>query len=277
MNEPIVPKPVIPAVEVITVTPALAAEWLRHNTHNRNLRTRRVTDYARDMVAGRWHLNGEAIKFAGDHMNGGVVLDGQHRLRAVIEAGADVMMVVVSGLPMETQETMDMGVKRTTADVLGLRGESNSPVLAAILRRVWLWDQADRKLARNQVPTTAECAQLLKERPEIYRSVEIATRTYATFRGIPKSICGTAHHLLSRIDTDEAMWFFARLGDGAELPVRHPVLTLRNRVMAERNERKNTPEHLHLAYIIRAWNAVRAGRDLATIQQTPDAPMPLPK
>ncbi|MFD8820823.1 hypothetical protein ACFV1C_00390 [Streptomyces sp. NPDC059605] len=276
MSQPIVPATVIPTIEVITVTPALAAEWLSRNTHNRPLRNRRVTDYARDMKAGQWHLNGETMKFAGDLKNG-IVLDGQHRLEAVVEANVDVVMVVVSGLPMEAQETMDMGSRRTVGDVFGLRGETNSHTLAAVLKRVWLWDQGDRKLAKNLTPTTAECAQLLQEHPEIYRSVEIAARVYGAFRGIPRSLVGTAHHILSRIDTDEAVWFFARIGDGAELSARHPVLTLRNRVMRDRGDRKSIPEYLYLAYMIRAWNAVRDGRDLTQIQHTPDDPMPLPK
>ncbi|MFF5422127.1 hypothetical protein, partial [Streptomyces misionensis] len=216
------------------------------------------------------------LKFAGP-LEDGIVLDGQHRLHAVVEADVDVMMVVVSDLPMEVQETMDTGSRRTTADVFGLRGKTNAQTLAAVLKRVWLWDQGDRKFAKNQSPTNAECAQLLDKHPEIHRSVEIAARTYLTFRGLPKSICGTAHHILSRIALDEAVWFFARVGDGADLPVGHPILTLRNRIMTDRSDRKNIPEHLYMAYVIRSWNAVRDGRDLGRIQQASDAPMPLPK
>lgn len=84
-----------PTAVVIDVTPELARVWLRANTRNRNTRERAVTEYARDMVAGHWNLNGEAIKFAYD----GSLLDGQHRLRAVIEADATVQMLVVVGLP----------------------------------------------------------------------------------------------------------------------------------------------------------------------------------
>lgn len=273
MNTPIVLPVTVPEVDVMTVTPELAAKWLKQNSHNRPIRKRAVVDYARDMAAGKWLQNGEAIKFAED----GTLLDGQHRLHAVVTAGVSVVMLVVSGLPRATQETMDAGRKRTVADALGLRGEANSTVLAAVLKRVWLWEQGDTKFGQNYTPTTAECAALLKERPEIHRSVEIAVRIHQTFRYLPQSVTGTAHHILSRIDMEEAVWFFARLGDGAELPAGHPILTLRTRVMTDRADRRTVPDFRHMAYIVRAWNAVRDGRELGRIQQAADAPMPLPK
>ncbi len=260
-------------IEIVTVTPDLATEWLARNGHNRPLRQRAVTDYARDMDSGHWLQNGEAIKFASD----GTLLDGQHRLHAVVMSGADVVMLVVRGLPMSTQETMDAGRRRTTADAFGLRGEVNATVLAAVARRVWMWEQGDYKFVANYTPTMAECSDLLRRRPEIYRSVEVAVRTHQAFRYVPRSITGTCHHLFSRISATDAQWFFARLADGADLPAGHPVLTLRNRATTERTEHRHVPDHRFTAYLIRAWNAVREDRTLHKIIQAPDAPMPMPR
>ncbi|MEU9323256.1 hypothetical protein AB0D91_05490 [Streptomyces canus] len=263
----------VPQVEIMAVTPELAAKWLKQNTHNRNLRKRAISDYARDMAAGQWRLNGEAIKFATD----GTLLDGQHRLHAVIEADVAIPLMVVTGLAGETQETMDAGRKRSAADAFSLRGEAHATVLASILKRIWMWNQGDVKFRNNYIPTTAECAALLKERPEIYRSVEIAVRTHQAFRYLPQSIVGTAHHIFSRIDVDAAVWFFVRVGDGAELSSGHPILALRNRVMTDRAESRKVPDHQSMAYLIRTWNAVRSDRPLSRIQQPADAPMPMPK
>jgi hypothetical protein len=273
MTQLSVPATDIPQVDIMAVTPELAAKWLKQNTHNRSLRKRAVSDYARDMAAGQWRLNGEAIKFAAD----GTLLDGQHRLLAVIEADTVIPLMVVTGLAVETQETMDAGRKRTAADAFSLRGESHATVLASVLKRVWMWDQGDYKFGQNYTPTTAECAALLEERPAIYRSVEIAVRVHQTFRYIPQSVVGTAHHVLSRIDVNEAVWFFCRVGDGADLSANHPVLTLRNRVMTDRAESRKVPDYRYMAYLMRAWNAVREDRPLSRIQQASDAPMPLPK
>jgi hypothetical protein len=262
-----------PTAVVIDVTPELARVWLRSNTHNRKLRERAVADYARDMAAGHWNLNGEAIKFSTD----GQILDGQHRLSAVIESDATVQMLVVVGLPPEVQETMDTGRKRTTGDVMGLRGETNAHTLASILRRVWAWNNGDHRFTGNYSATNRECAQLLADHPELRRSTEIAVRTRHAFPHIPQSCLGVAHHLFSAIAADEAAWFFQRIADGAELPIGHPVLALRARVTSERLESVRMPESRYMAYLIRTWNAVRDGRSLDRLVHPPNSSMPMPK
>jgi hypothetical protein len=262
-----------PTAVVIDVTPDLAREWLRTNTHNRKLRDRAVADYARDMAAGHWTLNGESIKFATD----GTVLDGQHRLRAVIDADTTVQMLVVIGLDPGAQETMDTGRKRTTGDVMGLRGEANAHTLAAILRRVWAWNNGDYRFTGNYAATNRECAQLLAERPELRRSAEIAVRTRNAFPHIPQSVLGSAHFLFSALALDEATWFFQRIADGAELPLGHPVLALRARVTSERLDSMRLPESRHMGYLVRTWNAVRDGRSLDRLVHPPNSSMPMPK
>jgi hypothetical protein len=271
LTAPINPTP--PTFGTVLVTPALAKEWLNRNTHNRKVRARAVFDYARDMAAGNWKHNGEAIKFS----RSGALLDGQHRLLAIVESGVAVELLVVNDLDDDAQETMDSGRRRTTGDALNLRGETNFTVLAAILKKVWQWDQGDHRFNSNISPTTAECAQLLADRPELRRSAEIASRIQGAFPYLPQSITGTAHHIFSRIDLGEATWFFQRLADGAELPLTHPILTLRNRALTDRANGQNRNPDRTMAYLIRTWNAVREGRDLTRIIQPADAPMPMPK
>lgn len=95
--------------EVVEVTPRTAAEWLTLNRRNRRARTLLVSKYAADMAAGQWRMAGEPIKFD----TSGNLLDGQHRLSAVMLSGATVTMLVVRGLPPESQAVMDSGSART--------------------------------------------------------------------------------------------------------------------------------------------------------------------
>ncbi|NGO73181.1 hypothetical protein [Streptomyces boncukensis] len=263
-----------PRTDVLTVTPDLAREWLTRNTHNRPVRKTAIAKYARDMAAGHWAMNGESIKFAID----GTLLDGQHRLLALIAADTSVNMLIVSGLVNTSQATMDAGAKRTTGDALSLNGEKHSQMLASVLKKVWMWDRGDYKLSSNVTPSTAECAALLAERPEIHRSVEVAVWVRQTFKALQPSITGTAHHLFSRIAPDEAVWFFARVADGVELSPGHPILALRARVVNEAQDRTHRADpYLRLAYLIRAWNAVREDRPIRRILQGPKDLVPMPK
>lgn len=71
------------------VTPAMATKWLEEgNTHNRKVRDSVVMRYAADMKAGRWKQTHQGIAFNGD----GTLLDGQHRLFAIIEADTEVLL-----------------------------------------------------------------------------------------------------------------------------------------------------------------------------------------
>ena len=92
------------------ITPEIAAEYLKVNVKNyRKLQRPVMKRYAEDMKAGRWELNGEPIVFD----NNGMLKNGQHRLAAVILAGATVEMVVVRGVD-ESVTAYDLNSVRTT-------------------------------------------------------------------------------------------------------------------------------------------------------------------
>ena len=142
--------------KVETITPEIAKTMLGENVNNRRISRDNVNLFAREMRNGEWRFNGEAIKFGKD----GRLLDGQHRLLAVIAADKPLTTLVIRGLEDETQQTMDSGKTRTLGDVLTLRGEKNSTQLASLARAVYLADQLgiSMRVLRNIVDTFAEKA-----------------------------------------------------------------------------------------------------------------------
>lgn len=77
--------------EVITITPELAAKLLKEfNYNNRNINEIRARLYAEQMKAGKWRLTHQGIAFA----KNGHLIDGQHRLEAVVRANIPVDMWV---------------------------------------------------------------------------------------------------------------------------------------------------------------------------------------
>lgn len=263
------PDPDEPKYELVDVTPELAEEWLVNNTHNRKLRENAVLGYARDMEAGRWAENGESIKFAAD----GTLLDGQHRLAAITLAKVSLRMLVVTGLKVAAQETMDDGRKRSLADALTLRGESNAVVTAAITRRALMWTQGIYRNVGAKPPTNQEALSFFEEHPEIRRSGQIATQVRGAIP-LPGSVAGLTHWLFSQIDTSDAAEFFHLLISGAIVPETHPVLILRKRVQAESSKPGRVPEDHLLAFVIKAWNAYRDGEELAFLRYKPGGANP---
>lgn len=258
--------------EIMKITSAMAQEWLKRNTRNRPLSDRRVKEYARDMQAGVWLLNGEAIKLATD----GTILDGQHRLAAIVEADVALETLVVMGLPAHTQDTMDSGRRRTAGDALAINGVAYASNLAAIARRVWQWDRQNYRFNGLTNPTTTEVLETVELYPTLHRSVELAHRVATSFKPTFCTLNGVTHHLFLAIDPDQTAWFFAGLETGANLAVGHPVLALRNRLIMDQTMQRKPPFPQSLGFYIRAWNAIRESREMARIQHPIDAPMPMP-
>lgn len=89
---------------------------------NRSVSQGHVTRLATDMKSGMWGRNHQGLAFDKND----VLMDGQHRLWAVVESGATVMMQITYGLDREAQLTIDVGKGRSTVDVLAIAGYTDA-------------------------------------------------------------------------------------------------------------------------------------------------------
>lgn len=261
-------------VEVVKVTPELAHEWLGFNTHNRNLRQRVVLAYAADMASGNWQWNGESIKFAKD----GTLLDGQHRLAAIAESGTTLDMLVIRGLPNGTQETVDGGVKRNFADVLQLRGERDAMLLAAIIRRVTIWETGvaqGMSIRSNYKPTNAQMLQTLEHHPDL-RDLTRPTASVAVHCSLPGSLIGFCWWVFSQCEdaASDVDFFFARLSDGQGLVKGDPIYELRRAADNSKTVRGERSERFLTAIVVKAWNAYRDGATVGLLTFRPGGSHP---
>lgn len=114
-------------VNIVSVSPSLASEWLQRNIDNRPLRRAWVEAFKGIFTRGEYIETHQGVAFA----KSGRLLDGQHRLTAVAEMpeGFRVSMLVATDLPDEAFLALDQGGKRTTSDIL-----SESPRLVEVAR-----------------------------------------------------------------------------------------------------------------------------------------------
>ncbi|MFY0406894.1 hypothetical protein [Solicola sp. PLA-1-18] len=250
-----------PTVEVRDVDPATAETWLGLNQNNRNVRRAVVDSYARDMASGEWALNGETLKID----QAGKLIDGQHRLSAVVQAGVTVPMIVVRGVEAEAMDTVDAGAKRTYADALKLRGETNPATLASVARRAVMWERGMRTNTGAIRPTAREMHAFVEANPRVRTSADLASRL-ANRERLPASVIGLCHFLFSDLDPDEANTFLLRVADGDGIAADSPIAVLRSRVTRLRITGGRINETEGLALTIRAWNAHRAGEKRTKLQ-----------
>ncbi|NBW12652.1 MAG: hypothetical protein EBR82_31975 [Caulobacteraceae bacterium] len=95
------------------ITPEIAKQLLEGNEGNRVLRCATVEFLRLAILRGEWKLSHQGIAIAND----GRLIDGQHRLTAIVEANVAVLMMVARDVPPETFQVVDRGVRRTLADV----------------------------------------------------------------------------------------------------------------------------------------------------------------
>lgn len=101
------------------ITPGVAAEILRdRNPKNRPIESRRVARYIADITSGRWHVHGSSIQFNRE----GSLIDGQHRLRAVMMSGQSADFMMTFGISNDAAIAIDEGRPRSNTDVARIIG-----------------------------------------------------------------------------------------------------------------------------------------------------------
>ena len=102
--------------QIMLVTPAIAQSFLEKNTDNRSKRGWWSNSLASMIKRGEWITSHQGVAFDCS----GKLIDGQHRLQAIVEANTAVTMLVVTDVPNEAYKIIDCGVKRTLSDLTGI-------------------------------------------------------------------------------------------------------------------------------------------------------------
>lgn len=250
-------------VEVVNVTPALAERWLQSNLHNRPVRQMLIDKYARDMANGAWAMTGEPIKFdTSDRL-----IDGQHRLFAVVQSQAVVQMLVLRNVAPEAQLVMDTGSSRTASDALAFSGHHYTALTAAAARLAINYDAGNMSDARGsalRAVSHSEVVAYVEENPLL---VEMSHQTSKSWRRIPcpgSVIVFTAYKCWS-INPDATLAFFDDLADFRADGPGDPRYALLRRFQTAIETRERMSQTQRADAIFRAWNAHRAGRRLTKI------------
>jgi len=260
-------------IEIIDVTPELAGSWLAANTLNRKIRPRQVKIYAADMTNGDWTWTGEPVRFD----TAGRLIDGQHRLHAIMTSGATIRLLVVRNLPPVAQQDIDNGIPRKFNDVLTLRGESNASDLGAIIRQVVAWNRGLPAADAATVASVHEMLRVLDEHPELR---DVTKRAAVWSRGIhlPRSVIGLLFWVFSRVDEesyDDALEFFDRLASETDHHQGEPIYELRRTLQAGTSASARSRSRTWLtAVTIKAWNAYRRGEQVAIYRYRPGGAKP---
>jgi|14BtaG_2_1085337.scaffolds.fasta_scaffold50095_2 hypothetical protein len=109
----------------MTITPMFARDFLRKNEGNRRVSNMHMKHMSLQMQLGRWVKTPCALIFRKD----GNIVDGQHRLEAIVDSEVDQQMIfAVADHADEIFKILDQGKLRTNADILRLPSPVVQPI-----------------------------------------------------------------------------------------------------------------------------------------------------
>ena len=263
------------SLERTELTPSLATQLLELNTLNRPLNDQHVIRIARQIVERKWKYNGDTIKISENHE----VLDGQHRLWAIIEAGIAVDTIIVYGIQRDAFATIDTIRKpRSGGDTLALNGvKTYRQVCAGALS--WLLRYQKGCIETYRQPEyrieNSDIEAAWQAHPMMARAVE---QTMKARRVANPAITGFAYYVMHNQCEAIADQFIRILIDPTATPIKHPFFHLRGYFTAQRDRGPKDPV-MSIALIFKAANAVKQKKDMHILawRNQGARPEPFPK
>ena len=236
-----------PQVSMCTYTPDKAQTILdTRNPANRLISGVHMSKIADDMRNGRFDShNGEAIRFD----TNGNLIDGQHRLAAIVDSGVAIELLTMKGLAPESRHTIDQGRRRSVSDRLRMEDIIDKYRAKHVSAVRFLLGMHDGVLTAPKVSD----ARIFDW---ISANVEKIARLNENMTDISRgrfSQAGflTAAYTLDDIDPEMMLGFFRELTTNSGDPYT-ATRALYTRVSEDRRRNLKSAESYYLT--IRAWN-----------------------
>ncbi|MEU2678891.1 hypothetical protein ABZ638_18615 [Streptomyces sp. NPDC007107] len=269
-----------PTPRLVQVTPEMAEILLSRTVVNRRLDWGQVDFLADSIIREEWQLTHQGIALDGP-LDTGFLLDGQHRLNAVIKAGVAVWIYVFEGLPRTAFPVLDTGKRRSGVDTLSSTGEKYLPVLYSTIRHVILfknmpdssWSGNGARIANGRILAA------YNEDSGMYRDAvamgrEISKHVFASQTGMAVGYFVTTE----AAPAVKAESWIDGLTSGANLEVGDPRLALTKVPhMKKRGAKRRYAMREQVAIYIKAWNAWVQGEKVEKLnfKKTENMPMPV--
>jgi hypothetical protein len=248
--------------KVETITRARAEALLAGMVPNRNIRAKKVEQYAADMRAGRFVVNGQGLVVSDE----GHLLDGQNRMRAFLASGLpEIEMLVVRGVRETAFVTLDSGAVRYLADFITIEKMPNGKVLSGIARLAYNYAAG---WMSGSTPSRTALLDFVHRHPA--KLIEAASWAASARDVVRTSPFGAVLFLATESGKhhDTAREFVHGVATGLDLTLGDPRYTLREWVAKGMKKRDATALTADMVFgaTIRAWNAFAYDRPLTTIK-----------
>lgn len=254
---------------VESITPDVAHVYLTHNRVNRPIKENIVALYAQQMNDNLWVLSNDAITFASN----GDLMNGQHRLTAVIRSGKTCDFLVTRNMPLESFAVMDNGTGRTASDVLFIEGVNNYSNISAMVKRKMVLESkhiaispgftdgagaaSSTKVANIQIFDEYKkhrnfYDQTCLDAKKCYKKTRILTTS--DYGGIVSYLTLCLNH-----PYETALSFFEEFCE-IKKPTNDVIVQLRQKYVNDKLSSTRMTPNARLKLLIKAWNAYITGK-----------------
>ena len=254
-------------VEQVMLSPSTANKWLKENDGNRHLRPSHVRFLRDQILNGEWQLNGQPIVIADD----GTLLDGQHRLHAVVEADTAVPTLVVYGVDKMAYLSMDTGIRRTPADVVEKEYPEATKDLCMAAATGVHWScviearfhgYAGSIGGKNRA-TNAHVVTYLAANPHIWSCAERLLEFPKNARPVSIGQGTGLYYQFMKRDRDTADEFMRRFFTGEDLKMNDPEYILRAALQKDAQRQAHWSPPARVKMVVKTWNRIRSGKTTA--------------
>lgn len=259
--------------DVMSVTPEQAKVWLENRAPNRKIvrGDSRVNEYTRMMLCGHWVV-ADALKFD----NTGKLIDGQHRLMAVIKADIPVKFFVVSGYEPDTILVLDSGKSRTIQQAVSLMGAVCNSRQFSIMSAMFTKVIAGQSQSTHMILTDRQLAF------DLFNKYSEAIQFASKYQAPSNVACRRAHvraavaRAYYYVDLDQLTRFVQILdGQPTENQVEKIPFYLRNVYIANKHKHDSCDRMLYLK-TLHALDIFAKKKESFRIVEAKTQPFPLP-
>lgn len=246
--------------EVRTISPVVATEMLKRNVGNRRLNVNHVKDLANQMKKGNWMFDGQPIRMT----ESGAVLDGQHRLNAIIKSKIPQDFLIISGINSEAFKVMDTGRLRNAGDVLGIKGYENSAHIAATTRLILTHLGGINGRTRSDIKiSNTDILNFVEDTPVLIDICKSSNKFYVDFnKVIPVTQIAAYRYIFNQKNIIASKEFWSGVCFGLGLENGSPLKVLRDTLTRDKISKTSLTSREKKAIIFKAWNAFRLGKSI---------------
>lgn len=244
--------------QILSISPEIAKKLLATNKINRRPKTPVIKRYAELMKNGEWKEGtGEAIKIS---INGNLI-DGQHRLMAIVLSNITLSFLYISELDESIFDVLDTGSIRNATDCFHIAGIKADKAVPSIIQFYYILKNGGTTKNKhvNDKKTNSQLLDLYYENPDMWDTiVRRSMNWYNNFGKIltPSTIGGFYTFFMDKNEI-HATEFMSQLTTGIDCS---PIINLlRNKLISDKHSPRKMPPYLKNALIIKTWNYYRLG------------------